>query len=340
MYIPLIAAFFAPLSLAGPNYSLLLWQILSILALAFSCWLLARITSAKASEIFFLAFLYLPVFLTLWAGQLGLVFGLAPLCAGYFLLVRGWPTAAGLVWSLLLLKPQYFLAAAFVAIVLALKQWYRAFAAMTFGVVVLLALTAIFFSPQLALRWVQSHRISDSIFSAGLHDIPAHLITGLPANLMVLFPPELRGAVKWPLYGGAALMWVMGFAFVLKLARAKLADRSWIAICFVVGVVLCSLTLPHLLYYDLCVLLPAGVLLLASKSSWPESINSRSVVMLGWITVSGFLPLLIVFSTHRFLPLILELVLLALFVILLARIKQTARIIPASFPSPAVPAKG
>src|SRR5918999_2290589 len=55
MYIPLVAAFFAPLSLAGPNDSLLLWQMLSILALAFSSWLLARITSAKASEIFFLA---------------------------------------------------------------------------------------------------------------------------------------------------------------------------------------------------------------------------------------------------------------------------------------------
>jgi len=94
MYTPLVAGFFAPLSLAGPNYALLIWQALSVLALAFSCWLLARVTSGKAGEIFFLASLYFPVFLTLWAGQLGLAFGVAPLCAGYFLLLRQWPLAA------------------------------------------------------------------------------------------------------------------------------------------------------------------------------------------------------------------------------------------------------
>ena len=106
MYIPLVAGLFAPFSLAGPNTSLLIWQVVSVFSLALSCSLLARVTAAKASDMFFFAFLYLPVFLTLWAGQLGLALGLAPLCAGYFLLVRGWPIASGIVWSLLLLKPQ------------------------------------------------------------------------------------------------------------------------------------------------------------------------------------------------------------------------------------------
>ena len=324
MYTPLVAGFFAPLSLAGPNYALLIWQALSVLALAFSCWLLASVTSGKPSEVFFLASFYLPVFLTLWAGQLGLAFGLAPLCLGYFLLLRGWPLAAGIVWSLLLLKPQYFLAAAFVALVLALSRRYRTFLGMTSGVMALLLLTAAFFSPELTWRWLQSHQVSDSIFSSGLHGIPAHLITGLPANLMILFPPELRESVKWPLYAGAALLWLAGILSARKLASAKLGDPTWISFSLILGVTLCSLTLPHLLYYDLCVLFPAGILLLAPNGPFLGRMESRDLALAGWIAVSGFLPILLVFASWKIVPLILELILLALFVALLGRLRRMA----------------
>ncbi|HEY3154294.1 MAG TPA: glycosyltransferase 87 family protein, partial [Candidatus Binatia bacterium] len=71
MYIPLVAGFFAPFSFIDPNLSLFLWQALSVLALGLSCLLLSRLTALKTSDAFFLSFLYTPVFLTLWAGQLG-----------------------------------------------------------------------------------------------------------------------------------------------------------------------------------------------------------------------------------------------------------------------------
>jgi hypothetical protein len=284
--------------------------------------LLARVTLKKASDVFFLTSLYAPVFLTLWAGQLGLGFGLAPLCAGYFLVLRQWPVAAGLVWSLLLFKPQYFLAAAFVALILALSGRYRTFAAMTLGVVILFVLTSIFFSPGLTLHWVRSHRVSDSIFSSGLHGIPTHLITGLPANLMILFPPEARAALKWPLYAGAALLWLMGIWYGVKLARAKLADPTWISLALVLGVLLCALTLPHLLYYDLCVLLPAGVLLLGKNGPLPDDKAFRFIGVIGWIAVSTALPLLLAYNEQKMLPLVLELFLLALLIACLIRLKH------------------
>jgi hypothetical protein len=312
MYTPLVAGFFAPLSVAGPNYSLLIWQVLSVLALGFSCWLLAKVSGEKPSELFFLASLFAPVFLTLWAGQLGLGFGLAPLCAGYYLLIRRRPLAAGLVWSFLLLKPQYFLAAAFVALVLALGRRYRTFAGMTVGVVVLLASTVVFFSPELTLHWLQSHRVSDSIFSAGVHGIPSHLITGLPANLMVLFPPDARATLKWPFYAAAALLWLVALSSGFKLARAKLSNSTLISLLLVLGVALCSLTLPHLLYYDLCVLLPAGVLLLAKNGPLGSQSGIRSIGVIGWVVVSAFLPFLLIFTEQKLLPLTLELILLGL----------------------------
>ncbi len=328
MYTPLVAGFFAPLSLAGPNYSLLIWQALSVLALAFSTWLLARITAGKPSDVFFLTFLYAPVFLTLWAGQLGLAFGLAPLCAGYFLLLRQWPLASGVVWSLLLFKPQYFLAAAFVALILTFRGRYRTFTGMTVGVITLLGASVVFFSPELTLQWLQSHRVSDLTYSSGLHGIPAHLITGLPANLMILFPLNARAALKWPLYAAAALAWLAGIWYGIKLARAQLSDPAWISLALIIGVVLCSLTLPHLLYYDLCVLLPAGVLLSAENGPLPRQLSLRSTAVTGWIVVSAFLPLLLAFTEQRTLPLILELILSALFVVLLSRLHRFWKVAP------------
>ena len=322
MYTPLVAGFFAPLSKAGPNYSLFIWQVLSVLSLAFSCWLLAKISTSKSSDVFFLSSFYAPVFLTLWAGQLGLGFGLAPLCAGFFLLLRQWPLAAGMVWSLLLLKPQYFLAAAFLSLILAVSSRYRAFIGMALGVVMLLGATIMFFSPELTLQWLQSHRVSDSIFSSGLHGVPAHLITGLPANLMILFPPAARAALKWPLYAGSALVWVLGLWFGVKLARAGLSDSTWISLALVIGVLLCALTLPHLLYYDLGVLIPAATLLIAKNGPLPDHINFRAIGVKGWIIVNIFLPILLAYREQKFLPLILELSLLALFVMLLVRVRQ------------------
>jgi hypothetical protein len=321
MYTPLVAGFFAPLSLAGANYSLLIWQVLSVLALAFCCWLLARATMNKTSDVFFLTSLYAPVFLTLWAGQLGLGFGLVPLCTGYFLVLKQWKLAAGLVWSLLLLKPQYFPAAAFVTLILALSGRYRTFAGMILGVVILSALTTVLFSPELTVKWLQSHRVSDLTYSSGLHGIPVHLITGLPANLMILFPLEVRPTVKLPLYAGAALLWLVGLRYGIKLARANLSDPTWISLALVIGVLLCSLTLPHLLYYDLCVLIPAGVLLLAKNGPLPDHIRYRDIGVVGWIVVSGFLPFLLAYSQEKLLPLILELFLLSLFVAFLIRLK-------------------
>src|SRR4030095_2725356 len=196
--------------------SLFLWQALSVFALGLSCLLLSRLTALKTSDAFFLSFLYTPVFLTLWAGQLGLGLGLLPLSAGYFLLMRQRPLAAGFVWSVLLLKPQYFFPAAFVALACAVRRRYRALVGIMLGLTVLIALTILAFSPSVTLQWLLSHRVSDAYFFEGLQGIPNHLLTGLPANLMVLFPVNERRAVKFPLYAGAAALWLFGLWFCTR----------------------------------------------------------------------------------------------------------------------------
>ena len=321
MYTPLVAGFFAPFHWLDPNSAMLVWQIFSIVALAASAFLLAQITRVKASDIFFLSFLFAPVFLTLWAGQLGLAFGLLPLCLGYFLILRGKRLFAGMVWSLLLLKPQFFFPAAFVAIVCACTQRFRPLIGMTLGVVALLFLTVGLFSWPTTLQWLSSHRVSDVYFFSGLQGIPSHLVTGLPANLMVLLPVSARETVKLPLYTAAAAAWVCGVWFCLGLKKAQASATCQTSIALTVGVILASLTLPHLLYYDLCVLLPAGVLLVAKNS--PLSIHGgQSVAVMGWIAISMFFPLLVGFAYTTILPLILELIILLLFLALLTRLRE------------------
>ena len=322
MYIPLVAGFFAPFSFIDPNLSLFLWQALSVLALGLSCLLLSRLTALKTSDAFFLSFLYTPVFLTLWAGQLGLGLGLLPLCAGYVLLLRQRPLAAGFVWSVLLLKPQYFFPAAFVALACAVRRRYRALVGIMLGLTVLIALTILAFSPSVTLQWLLSHKVSDAYFFEGLQGIPNHLLTGLPANLMVLFPVNERRAVKFPLYAAAAALWLFGLWFCTRARWSQLEGSAKVSLTFVIGLVLSSLTLPHLLYYDLCVLLPAGFLLLAKNGPLPSQKGLRTIAVLGWITVSGFLPLLLSFTKQKLLPLSLELILLILFMLLLRHVNK------------------
>jgi len=324
MYIPLVAGFFAPFSWLDPNVSLLLWQAMSVLALLWCCRQLGQISGAKNSEIFFLAFLFLPIFLTLWAGQLGLTFGLLPLCLGYSLLVKNRPLLAGLVWSLLLLKPQYFLAAAFVALVLLLNRRYWPFVGMSLGVIGLLIITLLGFGPELTLHWLQSHQVSDAMYSSGQQGIPSHLITGLPANLMILFPVEQRAALKWPLYFGAAMLWVMGFYYAIKIAKTQADNSTSLAVALTVGACLSAITLPHLLYYDLCVLVPAGALLLSKSGPWLDRIDLRRIAICGWILVSGFLVPMLAFTSSKIIPLILESILTVWFFVLLQRLARNA----------------
>src|SRR6266550_61492 len=134
MYSPLVATFFAPLSQLSPNWSLLMWHVISIMGLILSCKILAELTKVNFSESLFLCSLFAPVFITLWSGQLGLVFGLLPLCLGYLFLMQDRALIAGLVWSLLLLKPQYFPAVAFVALVLVLNGKFRLALGLALGI--------------------------------------------------------------------------------------------------------------------------------------------------------------------------------------------------------------
>jgi hypothetical protein len=90
----------------------------------------------------------------------------------------------------------------------------------------------------------------------------------------------------------------------------------WISFTLLIRDLLRSLTLPHLLYYDLCVLMPAGALLLAR----PVRNDLRQIAICGWIAVSGFLVPMLAYASAKMIPLILESILTILFFVLLRRL--------------------
>ena len=321
MYSPLVAGIFVPLSYADPNSSLFIWQVLSVLALALSCYLLSRAMNVKFSDSFFLSSLFGPVFITLWGGQLGLVLGLLPLCVGYVLLLGHHSLLAGVVWSVLSLKPQYFPAAAFVALVLSLGN-FRIALGLALGVAGFVVANLLLFSPALVSNWLASHRLSDTLFTHAQYGIPAHLITSLPADLLLLLPATVRADLKWPVYAGALFLWGIGFWTCWRVQHGSWDERTKITLTLVIGLFLSSVALPHLLYYDLCVLIPAGFALAAKNDIIPQAIPLRKLALTGWLTISLYLPMFLIIKPRIGMALTLELILLGLLCCLLVRINH------------------
>ncbi len=326
MYSPLIAWLFAPLSQLSATWSLLLWHGLSIAALAGACKWLAQTVQTNFRESLFLSSLFGPIFITLWSGQLGLVFGLLPLVAGYALLLRDRELAGGLVWSLLVLKPQYFPAAAFVVLLATLNGSLRPMLGMILGASIIIGANLLLFPPALSLQWLASHRLSDSLFTHPQYGIPTHLITSLPADILLFLPASLRAAAKWPVYGAALLLWLIGLYYGWKIYRGPWQLRTKISLTLLLGCGLSSIALPHLLYYDLCVLIPAGFLLAATNGIIPDAIVARVATALAWFSISAYLPLFLTFKAGVSMALGLEMILLVFLIYLLRRINRSMKL--------------
>jgi len=321
MYSPLLALFFAPLSLLSPTWSVLLWQALSLVALFFSCEILARSMEIDFPESFLMCAFFGPIFITLWSGQLGLVLGVFPLCLGYFFLLKHYALLAGLIWSMLLLKPQYLPSAVFIGLVLALHGKFRLVLGLVLGILIVVTMNLLLFSPELITRWVTSHELSDMLFTDSRYGIPAHLVTSIPADILLLLRSETRAIWKWPIYFGALSLWFAGLWYCWKICRAELAWRTQVSLILAVSCVLSSLVLPHLLYYDLCILIPAGFLF-ATTTKLVHLKRTTTPARLAWLSITLYLVIFVLFKANAVFSLILEMILLAFFLFLIVRIDR------------------
>ena len=96
--------------------------------------------------------------------------------------------------------------------------------------------------------------------------------------------------------------------------NSKLDDCSKITLILVTALLLLPLTSPHLLYYDFCMFLPVGVILLENKYPLPHGIFLNRVALIGWISISLYALLFLHVTANLALPLALLTILLVLFV--------------------------
>lgn len=324
MYPPIVAWIFAPLSVLPPNVSLLVWQVISVAALAVACVLLSRTSEVRARDLFLLSLLFLPTFITVLIGQAGILFGLLPLSIGYWWLRRGSPLAAGLVWAALALKPPFLLAAGLMSAASAAAGRMRLLSGMIVGLVMWLALNYVLVPEGTFAAWIGSLRVSDSIFSGNEYQVPVHMLASIPADVMMRFPPESRASLKPLLYGLSAVLGLFAVWQCRRILRSQLPQELGLLAVFAACLAIQPLASPHLLYYDLVTLLPTGLILLSRPWSEPPLNRLRQMVFVLWCSISVYL---VFFSfIGRFSPssLILLGILLAAWMVFLLKAVQAS----------------
>ncbi len=176
MYSPLMALFFVPFSFLTPQHALIAWQILSIAVLALVAWLSSRGDRWLALEYFSMLALFCPVFHTLLIGHLGIVVGLLPLALGYALLSRGKEMSAGIAWAALVLKPQFLPTVMLVCGALLLSKRPKATIGFIIGLFVFGLATVLALGPDLFGQWLNSFKMSDTIFAKAGYQFPAYMV--------------------------------------------------------------------------------------------------------------------------------------------------------------------
>jgi hypothetical protein len=267
MYMPLSAYIFAPFSLLAPAYSMVAWQLTCLAATYFGN-LLTLGNRARALLASAAAFAFLPFTLTVWIGQVGLVFGLLPLAGGYYLLKKEQYFFGGLILSLLLLKPQMLVPALFLLVFELGRKRFGPLAAMITGTALIAQFNYNLAGQTIFTAWLRCLALSDKIYSDPAQGVAVHLATSLPRAILLSQPPASHGAIKPLVYAAASLLLLAGLAAVLNLARSKaeIAEGDRLKFTFVLGALALPIVVPHLFIYDLGALVPAAFLIFLQAS--------------------------------------------------------------------------
>lgn len=309
MYMPLAAAAFVPLSFAPLHWSLLIWQVISGLSLFLSVqflWLSRTVGSGKSESgswpwltRLLSCLLLLPVCLTIWIGQVGLVFGMLPLASGCLALARGRHIMAGLIWSLAILKPQFLVPAAVLTFALFIGRRFQTALGLAFGLCFILGVSVAIFTPALNLEWIHCLKISDIVYSDPNSGIATHIATSLPRTLILMTPRSGLELVKPLAYALSALLFATALFAAWRVQRSKVLDDSGaLRISFLLGLFVTPLVMPHFFLYDYCLFaLVAPVVFLFD---WPAVLEwpLKKLTIAAWGVINVYS--IIVLAAHQY----------------------------------------
>jgi hypothetical protein len=266
-YFPLAPLLFSPLTVLPPAFALLTWQILSLVALLVSCTLIDRMRTEKGIATLWLAFLFVPVIHCLFVGQSAILLGLLPLTAGFYCLTKGKPLAAGMIWSLTFLKPQFLLVAGFICLCLLLRKNFRALAGLAAGTGALCMLNLLIFGADSFSLWLGGLHVQEVVYSSASNGVMQSIVASLPRLIILATPVSSHSTVKAILCVFAVVLVAAGLVAARSMAKSPLSQNAFDVAVLLLAVTLLPLISPYLFFYDLSVFLLFGVGATSSRKS-------------------------------------------------------------------------
>jgi hypothetical protein len=295
-YPSMVALMAAPLAVLDPVASLIAWQLLSLLALAASAFFFANTGSARASALTVLtcSFLFLPLLNVIVIGQTSLLLGLLPLTAGYCFWQRDRFFLAGLVWSLLGLKPQLALPIVIIvtSLLIAAFAWkpsplerrepLRMIAGLTIGTLIMHAVPALLLGFDSFSLWIHAVKMSGQAFGAEETGYwQYHLFFSLPCVVILLLPKSAWQMAKTPSYVLGGISMLIGVWASCKLIAMRISAERRKDLLIMLAVPLMIAAAPHLLLYDTCLLLLPGWVLFFKLTATDSKLRRAKLAAFG-----------------------------------------------------------
>jgi hypothetical protein len=268
VYPPFYYALVSPLAAVAMKPAAILWAILMVVALVASSAVLYRTRgkdAARAIDWLAMLALLVPIVENLTTNQKGGVL-LLLFAATFALLTRGKPFAAGFVFGLVAFKPQLTLV---IALAMLYKRQWRFVAGGAVAVAALVALS-LAVSERACRDYLEfTRRTADYLHTAGYDLTKSHSWYGF-------FHLLLEGQSDVIIRAASAAMILVALLLVATLLRGPLdAESATFPIQFSGLVIATILVSPHLLTYDLTLLVLPAVLLTSRALSRGEVNTSR-----------------------------------------------------------------
>jgi hypothetical protein len=336
---PILALLFAPFALLPPQWSLLLFQALSLVALALATESILETTRKgegdlpqQAAALSLTALIFFPLLLSIWLGQSAVVFGMLPLAFGLRLLLTKRPIQAGLVLSLCLLKPQFLIPALFLATAMVVGKRPKCFISMCWGMFVILLLNFVIFGSDTMLSWLNALKSSESVYSDFSSIIAANLGCGLVHSTLPLISANLRATLAPAIYGFGIFIGILGYITALRLAQAELKDEVKLSAIIIMGIFITPLAVPHIFLSDYSIYYIAGLLAMTTRWSPARKWEFKSITRMSWLIIDAYMVAVVVVPQYAY-ALILILFMLVLYPRLLEvvetmRVKDAVETVP------------
>jgi hypothetical protein len=278
-YSPLVAWLLAPLSLLPPGFSLMAWQAVSFAALGTSIVLLLRSWRERLIALG-LSLVFMPIAVTLWIGQLDLVFGVFFYSLGFRLLTEGKSLPAGISFAAACLKPQMIVVPALVSLVLLLRRKFAFAFGCAIGLAALVGANVAVGGPELFRRWLWNVRLCEKVFTDPQSGLAHHLIISLPGTFLLSVFKQPLPWIKPATYLFAFLV-AISVVFICYRFSKRHDGNTYLTAGYSVTLSLLAMPLliPNYLYYDFSLFFLIGCLCADDRFRRESGMSTRLLII-------------------------------------------------------------